>query len=71
MSIKLKAIKDNLYYVKFCVSTQNKRFSGHLSHSGDLLLLVGIHRHLSSVVHLLFKNYWTNHDQIWYIAFVW
>ena len=53
MSIKLKAIKDNLYYVKFCASTQNKRFSGH---SGDLLLWVGIHRHLSSAVHLLLTS---------------
>ena len=35
-------------------------FLGHLSHSGDLLLWVGVRR--------LLKNYWANLYQIWYVA---
>ena len=37
-------------------------FLGHLSHSGDLFLWVGVRRRRS---HLLLKNYWANLNQIW------
>ena len=47
-------------------------FLGHLSDAGDLLLWVGVRRHSSCVVrqHLLFKYYWANLNQTWYVASV-
>ena len=40
----------------------------YLSHSGDRLLWFGDRRRASAVVrlHLLLKNYCSNHNQIWY-----
>ena len=47
-------------------SKQRYVFLGHLSHSDDLLLWVGVHRRLSFVVckHLLLKNYLANLNEI-------
>ena len=51
-------------------------FLSHLSHSGDLLLWVGVRRRASCVVRrascvvLLLKNDWANLNQVWHVVSV-
>ena len=64
----------------YLLSTQNKIreffwfFLGHLSHSGDLLLWVGVRRHASCVVRRPLtsssQELRANLNQIWYVASV-
>ena len=49
--------------------SQIYRFLGHISHSRDLLLLVGVCLR-PLWVNTLLKNYWSNLNQFWYVASV-
>ena len=69
-----------IYFFLLCIKhpKQNKGvflvFLGHLSHSGDLLLWVGVRRHASCVVRRPLtsssQELRANLNQIWYVASV-
>ena len=54
------------YWGNFSFLVYPYPFLSHRSHSGDLLLCVGVRRRASSIVLLLLKYYWANLNQIWY-----